>query len=72
MSIPVAAFTSGGPATKTWAWPLTMTEKCAAVTSIAGNPGYVSRADVAYRWGTDALPGGWVFTFGKGFVWQVF
>ena len=41
-------------------------------SSIAGNPGYVSRADVAYRWATDALPGGWVFTFGKGFVWQVF
>jgi hypothetical protein len=41
-------------------------------SSITGNPGYVMRADAAYRWPTDALAGGWVFTFGKGFVWQVF
>ncbi len=40
--------------------------------SITGNPGYVMRADVAYRWANSALPGGWVFTFGKGFVWQLF
>jgi hypothetical protein len=41
-------------------------------SSITGNPGYVMRADLAYRWATDVLPAGWVFTFGKGFVWQVF
>jgi hypothetical protein len=41
-------------------------------SSITGNPGYVMRADIAYRWPNEALPGGWVFTFGKGFVWQVF
>ena len=41
-------------------------------SSITGNPGYVMRADAAYRWATDQNPAGWVFTFGKGFVWQVF
>jgi len=41
-------------------------------SSITGNPGYVMRADAAYRWGNDVEPSGWVFTFGKGFVWQVF
>lgn len=41
-------------------------------SSITGNPGYVMRADAAYRQPTSAVPGGWVFTFGKGFVWQVF
>jgi hypothetical protein len=41
-------------------------------SSITGNPGYVMRADLAYRWADAALPAGWVFTFGKGFVWQVF
>ena len=41
-------------------------------SSITGNPGYVMRADLAYRWANGVEPAGWVFTFGKGFVWQVF
>jgi hypothetical protein len=41
-------------------------------SSITGNPGYVMRADAAYRWANGVEPAGWVFTFGKGFVWQVF
>ena len=41
-------------------------------SSITGNPGYVMRADAAYRWSDGVQPAGWVFTFGKGFVWQVF
>ena len=38
MSTPLAALTSGGPATNTWACSFTITEKCDAVTSMAGSP----------------------------------
>jgi hypothetical protein len=37
-----------------------------------GTAGYLMRADLCYRWANDVLPAGWVFTFGKGFVWQQF
>ena len=34
--------------------------------------GILMRADISYRWANDVVPAGWVFTFGKGFVWQQF
>lgn len=37
-----------------------------------GTAGYLMRADLAYRMANDQVPAGWVFTFGKGFVWQQF
>lgn len=37
-----------------------------------GTAGFLMRADVSYRWANDVTPAGWVFTFGKGFVWQQF
>ena len=37
-----------------------------------GTGAILMRADIAYRWANDVVPAGWVFTFGKGFVWQQF
>jgi hypothetical protein len=40
--------------------------------SRTGSPGYMMRADIGYRLANNATPAGWVFSFGKGFVWQNF